>query len=162
MLAIRLGRIGKNSQPSFRIILQEKTSSPKSKAFEVLGNYNPKTDAFNVSRERVEYWVLHGAKPSPTLAILLKKNGLPNMEKYIKMEQHQRKKKEAGEDGAKKEEAKTEKASPKKEAKTEAKTETPKTADAPKKEAKAETPKETAAAAAPIETPPAAPAEEKK
>jgi len=98
LLAIRLGRIGKSSQPSFRIIVQEKTASPKSKSLEVLGSYNPKAKSLKINRERVEYWMSKGAHPSSTLAGMLKKEGFSNMEKYIKKEQHKKKKK--GEESA--------------------------------------------------------------
>lgn len=129
MLAIRLSRIGKTSQPSFRIILQEKTASPKGKAIEFLGSYDPKHKNLSIKRDRIEYFISKGAHPSSTLANLLKKNGLTGMDKYIKIKKSQKKKKK---------EAKAE--APKQEVKKE----TPSTAPAevPKEEAKKETPKE--------------------
>lgn len=132
MLAIRLGRIGKGIQPSYRIIIQEKTLSPKGKAFEIVGSYNPKTKNLVAARDRIEHWISHGAHPSSSLAILFKKNGFSNMEKFIKMEHHQRKKKEA--EG-------TKESAP---IKAEAKAEAPKKESVP---AKAETPAESAASA---------------
>lgn len=53
----------------------------------------PKTKALTTKKERIEYWILKGAQPSSTVAVLLKKNGFSNMDKYTKVEKHQRKKK---------------------------------------------------------------------
>ncbi|HBB03113.1 MAG: 30S ribosomal protein S16, small subunit ribosomal protein S16 [Candidatus Peregrinibacteria bacterium GW2011_GWF2_38_29] len=93
MLTIRLTRIGKSAQPSFKLILQEKTSSPKGKALEIIGSYNPKSKEISFKKDRIEYWISKGAQPSSTVAVLLKRNGMTGMEKYTKIELHQRKKK---------------------------------------------------------------------
>ena len=76
MLNIRLSRVGKTDQPSFRILVQEHTASPKGKFIEVIGNYNPIGKQFKVDVGRVNHWLSVGAKPSDTLAVLLKKNGV--------------------------------------------------------------------------------------
>jgi len=86
MLKIRLSRTGKRSQPSYRIIVQEHTAAVKGgKVVENLGTYfptkNPKV--FTVDTDRVKHWITLGAKPSDTIAVLLKKNGMEGMEKYI-------------------------------------------------------------------------------
>ncbi|KKQ72186.1 MAG: 30S ribosomal protein S16, small subunit ribosomal protein S16 [Candidatus Peregrinibacteria bacterium GW2011_GWC2_39_14] len=99
MLTIRLTRIGKSAQPSFKLILQEKTSSPKGKALEIIGSYNPKSKEISFKKDRIEYWISKGAQPSSTVAVLLKRNGMTGMEKYTKIELHQRKKKK-GEEAA--------------------------------------------------------------
>jgi small subunit ribosomal protein S16 len=93
LLTIRLTRIGKSAQPSFKLILQEKTSSPKGKALEIMGSYNPKSKEISFKKDRIEYWISKGAQPSSTVAVLLKRNGMTGMEKYTKIELHQRKKK---------------------------------------------------------------------
>lgn len=71
MLVIRLQRVGKKNQPSFRIILAEKTAPVKGKFIEILGNYNPrqKTKAFET--DRILYWLSKGAQASPTMHNLL-------------------------------------------------------------------------------------------
>lgn len=97
MLSIRLSRVGKSSQPSFRVIVQEHTSSPKGKFLESLGNYQPalatKPVKFNV--ERIQYWISKGAQPSETVAALLKKEGVDGMEKFIKERTQTKKSKKA-------------------------------------------------------------------
>lgn len=97
MLKIRLSRTGKKSQPSFRLILQEHTASPKGKAKEILGYYLPTMDPkkFEFNQERVEYWLSVGAQPSDSVAVLLKNNGIKNMEKYIAPRNKKRRSKNA-------------------------------------------------------------------
>lgn len=100
MLTIRLSRIGKKSQPSFRLILQKKTASPKGRAIEILGNYQPalKNKPLVLSRERIEYWLKIGAIPSDTIASLLKKHDFKGMENF--MEPRDKKRKKKGEEDA--------------------------------------------------------------
>jgi small subunit ribosomal protein S16 len=73
MLVIRLTRVGKTKQPTYRIVVQDKLRDPWGKAIEILGQYNPRTKpkTFSVSSERVKTWIAKGAKPSPTLHNLL-------------------------------------------------------------------------------------------
>lgn len=100
MLKIRLSRAGKKGQPSFRIIVQEHTSAVKGKFIEEIGYYRPTTKdkEFIVKLERVSYWIGKGAKPSDSMAVLLKKHGVEGMEKYIAPRDKKRKsKKEGGE-----------------------------------------------------------------
>ena len=93
MLTIRLSRIGKSKKAAFRVILQEHTQSPKGKALEQLGSYDPATKKLTIKKERVEYWVSKGSQISSTVANILKKNGVSNMEKFIKQGTHKKKKK---------------------------------------------------------------------
>lgn len=85
MLVIRLSRIGKNTQPSFRLIVQEKTSSPKRDALKILGFYHPSKQPklVKIDKEGIEKWIKNGARPSDSVASLLKKNGFANMDKFI-------------------------------------------------------------------------------
>lgn len=103
MLKIRLTRVGKHAQPSFRVVLQEHTSAAKGKFIEALGYYKPadKPKVLNVDGERVKYWISVGAKPSDTVAVLLKKNGFEGMDKYIEPRNKKRKsKKDKAEEAA--------------------------------------------------------------
>lgn len=85
MLVIRLSRIGKKAQPSFRVIVQNKQTSPKRKALDIVGFYHPalKPKKVQLEKEKIETWVKNGAIPSDTVASLLKRNGFANMDKYI-------------------------------------------------------------------------------
>lgn len=74
MLAIRLSRVGTKNKRKFRIIVQEKGASPKRGFLEIIGHYDPeaKPHVFKINEERYNHWVGHGAKPSNTLASLIK------------------------------------------------------------------------------------------
>lgn len=72
MLIIRLFRVGKKNQPSFKIIVTDKRKSVKAGKFiEQVGFYNPLTKEKNLKSERIKYWLLHGAKTSATVHNLL-------------------------------------------------------------------------------------------
>jgi small subunit ribosomal protein S16 len=75
MLAIKLQRIGKKHQPSFRVVVAEKRSKLGGPPVEQLGTYDPRTKIVMVEKERVEYWLKVGAKPTPTVHNLLVKTG---------------------------------------------------------------------------------------
>ena len=102
MLRIRLTRTGKRSQESFRLVVAEYTSSVKGKYIELLGNYKPSTTNKDVSfkKDRIEYWISKGAKPSESAASLLKKQGMANMDQYMVKRTSQRKKKKGGDAAA--------------------------------------------------------------
>ncbi len=73
MLSIRLSRIGKKNQPSYRLIVVDKRRDPWGNYLEDLGYYNPCTapSTINFNAERVKYWISVGAEPSPTVHNLL-------------------------------------------------------------------------------------------
>jgi len=76
MLAIKLQRVGKKHQPSYRLIVAEKKSKMAAPPVEDLGAYSPftKTAAFN--KERIAYWVKMGAQPTLTVHNLLVAQGV--------------------------------------------------------------------------------------
>lgn len=72
MLVIRLLRTGKRNQPSFKIVVVEKTKSSTSGRFiEEVGFYNPQTKEKVLKEERIKYWLSVGAKPLETVHNLL-------------------------------------------------------------------------------------------
>lgn len=85
MIVIRLSRIGKKEQPSFRIIVQDKRTSPKRNALDIVGFYHPSKQPklVGLNKEAIEKWIKNGAIPSDSVASLLKKNGFANMDKYM-------------------------------------------------------------------------------
>jgi small subunit ribosomal protein S16 len=67
---IRLQRVGRKHEPTFRLVLTDSKNGPKSgKYVEVLGSYDPrrenKLEQFNV--EKIKYWMSKGAKLSDTV-----------------------------------------------------------------------------------------------
>jgi len=96
LLKIRLSRTGKTHQPSFRIIVQEKTMAVKGgNVVATLGHYKPATDPKElvIDLEAVKKWIANGAHPSDTAAVLFKKQGLEGMEKFIEPRNKKRKSK---------------------------------------------------------------------
>ncbi len=72
MLVIRLFRVGKKNQPSFKIVVTDKKNPPKAGRFtEEVGFYNPLTKEKVLKGDRIKYWISVGAKPSPTVFNLL-------------------------------------------------------------------------------------------
>lgn len=70
---IRLSRVGKTKQPTYRLIVSEKSKDTKGKYLENLGTYNPRTNppAVKLEAERIKYWMGKGAQPSDTVHNLL-------------------------------------------------------------------------------------------
>jgi len=79
MLKIRLQRVGKKHDPSFRVVVTEHTSGPKAgKYVELLGNYDARKDKapIAVNAERVRYWMSKGAQLSDAVHNLLVSKGV--------------------------------------------------------------------------------------
>jgi len=75
MLSIRLKRIGKKNQPSFKVIVTEKKKAAKGGTrIEELGFLNPLTKKISLKKERILYWLSKGAEPSDTVHNLLVKH----------------------------------------------------------------------------------------
>ena len=79
--SIRFSRGGSKKRPYFRLVATDSRSPRDSKFIEKLGTYNPllaKEDLkrFVVNSERVKYWLSVGAKPSETVARLLRIAGV--------------------------------------------------------------------------------------
>lgn len=76
MLMIRLKRVGRRNQTSFRLVVTEKTAGAHAQPIEFLGSWNPRTKAVTLKRERILHWLSQGAKPSPTVHNLLIAHGV--------------------------------------------------------------------------------------
>jgi small subunit ribosomal protein S16 len=76
MLSIRMTRMGSKKKPYFRLVVTEGRSALQSSFVENLGTYNPRTKPAKVEidRERVQYWLTKGAKPSDSVRTLLAKH----------------------------------------------------------------------------------------
>lgn len=80
---IRLSRTGKSAQPSYRLIVSEKSKDPWGKYLEILGHYYPKKEAklVDLKEERLKYWISKGAKLSETVNNILINQGVVNTQK---------------------------------------------------------------------------------
>ncbi len=87
MLKIRLARGGRKKLPYYRIVVSNVTSPRDSKFLEKVGTYNPlleKGDENRVTivKDRVEYWLSVGAKPTEKVAKFLRDLGVKGAEKH--------------------------------------------------------------------------------
>lgn len=72
MLKIRLQRVGRKHEPTFRVVLTDSKNSTKSgKYLEVLGHYDPRRESDEMNAERIKYWISVGAQLSGTVHNLL-------------------------------------------------------------------------------------------
>lgn len=72
MLKVRLQRIGRKNDPSFKIVLVESQRAAKSgSALETLGSYNARMGNPVINGEKIKYWMGKGAQVSPTVWNLL-------------------------------------------------------------------------------------------
>lgn len=93
MVRLRLRRVGRKKQPSFRIVAAEKEAPRDGRFLEVLGFYNPRTEpeTITLEEEKIYNWLKNGAQPSDAVARIFNTSGL--MERYERFK--------AGEDVAK-------------------------------------------------------------
>ena len=72
MLTIRLTRVGKKNDPSFRVIVVDSKKGPKTGSYlEMLGSYDARSDRVDLKPERIKHWMSHGAQVSDTVHNLL-------------------------------------------------------------------------------------------
>lgn len=72
MLKIRLQRVGRKNDPSFRIVVTESKRAPQSGNYiEMLGTHDPRKGNTQVKDDRVKYWISNGAQVSDTVHNIL-------------------------------------------------------------------------------------------
>ena len=78
MLRIRLRRVGKKKQPSYRIVVADVRAPRDGAIVEQVGHYNPLTDPPTIvlDAEKVKHWLSVGAKPSDTVQRILQRHGV--------------------------------------------------------------------------------------
>lgn len=136
---MRLQRVGRKNDPSYRIVVTDKRTGPKSnKHVAIIGSYNPKMSHIQLDAEAATDWLSKGVQPSDTVHNILVKqkvidaktvNPLPRKSPIVDEEAlaKEKEEKEAAEAAAKEAE------------------ETKSTDDAPAEESAEETPVEEAA-----------------
>ncbi|MDR2638872.1 MAG: 30S ribosomal protein S16 [Helicobacteraceae bacterium] len=69
MTVIRLTRLGKKKQPFYRIVVTDSRKRRDSGFVEILGFYNPMNQekTLKLDKDRYNYWIGVGAKPSETV-----------------------------------------------------------------------------------------------
>lgn len=72
MLMMRLQRVGRKNNPSYRIVVTDKRTGPKSnKHVDLLGSYNPKLGDVQIDADKAKHWLSKGVQPSVTLHNML-------------------------------------------------------------------------------------------
>ena len=79
---IRLRRVGRKRQPSYRIVVADSEAPRDGRFVELLGKYDPraKDKQVDVDVAKVREWLAKGATPSETVASLLRKAGCFDVE----------------------------------------------------------------------------------
>jgi small subunit ribosomal protein S16 len=77
VVKLRLMRMGKKKQPTYRIVATDSRSPRDGRFIEILGHYNPREEpsALSVDNDKVVGWLRNGAQPSDTVRRLLQTSG---------------------------------------------------------------------------------------
>ena len=72
MLTIRLSRVGRKNDPSFRVVVVESKRKVKAGNYlEMVGSYDPRVDRVELKADRIKHWISMGATVSDTVHNLL-------------------------------------------------------------------------------------------
>ncbi len=74
---LRLMRMGKKKQPTYRVVAADARSPRNGRFIEIVGTYEPRRDpsVIEIDNERAVHWLRHGAQPTERVAKLLKISG---------------------------------------------------------------------------------------
>ena len=75
---IRLMRVGKKKQPSYRVVVSDSRSPRDGRFIEVLGQYAPRADPslVQIDSDRALHWLRVGAQPTEQVGKLLEISGV--------------------------------------------------------------------------------------
>ncbi len=75
MQVIRLTRVGKKKDASFRVIvIDSKRKVQAGNYLEMVGSYDPRSNTSDLKADRIKHWISMGAQPSDTVHNLLISN----------------------------------------------------------------------------------------
>lgn len=82
------------------MVVAEQSKAVKRQYLELVGHYVPTVQpkVLKFDKERIAYWISKGAKPTETVASLLKAEGMADMDKYIHFTTDRKSKKKKGGD----------------------------------------------------------------
>ncbi len=74
---LRLMRVGKTKQPSYRIVAADSRSPRDGRFLEILGQYNPRTEpsVIKIDNDKAVKWLSTGAQPTDRVRKLLEISG---------------------------------------------------------------------------------------
>jgi small subunit ribosomal protein S16 len=70
---IRLMRVGKKKQPTYRVVVADERSPRDGRFIEIIGQYAPRQEpsSINVDNARALHWLQHGAVPTESASKIL-------------------------------------------------------------------------------------------
>lgn len=79
-VTIRLARHGARKHPFYRIVVADSGSPRDGRYIEQVGTYDPSPNPARVTvvREKLDKWLSRGARPTDTVATVLKRAGFPS------------------------------------------------------------------------------------
>ncbi len=77
MVKIRLMRVGKRKQPSYRVVVADARSPRDGRIIEAIGHYQPRQEPslVDIDNDRALYWLRNGAQASDSVRQLLRISG---------------------------------------------------------------------------------------
>ncbi|MCX7619240.1 MAG: 30S ribosomal protein S16 [Acidimicrobiales bacterium] len=77
MVKLRLMRMGKKKQPTYRIVATDSRSPRDGRFIEIIGHYDPRREpsAIAIDNDKAVAWLRRGAQPTDTVERLLKISG---------------------------------------------------------------------------------------
>jgi small subunit ribosomal protein S16 len=74
---LRLVRVGKTKQPTYRVVAADSRSPRDGRFIEILGSYNPRTEPSTVTidNDKAVKWLRQGAQPTERVQKLLEISG---------------------------------------------------------------------------------------
>ena len=77
MVKLRLMRMGKTKQPTYRVVAADGRSPRDGRFIEILGTYEPRaeTSRVNIDNDKAVGWLRKGAQPTEQVEKLLKISG---------------------------------------------------------------------------------------
>ncbi len=74
---LRLTRVGKTKQPTYRIVAADSRSPRDGRFLEIVGHYNPRTEpsVISVDNDKAVKWLRQGAQPTERVRKLLEASG---------------------------------------------------------------------------------------
>jgi len=70
--------VGSRKNPIWRIVVADRRSPRDGRTIETIGHYNPQANPSTIviDSERARHWLTHGARPTRTVAGLLRTEGI--------------------------------------------------------------------------------------
>jgi len=77
MLKMRLQRVGRKNNPSYRLIVTDSRNAAKrGRSVDLLGSFDPKASTLQIDKEKAKYWLSKGVQPSDTVYNMLVTEGV--------------------------------------------------------------------------------------